>query len=358
MKNACFAALLVSACVPGERTSDQEGASVYSASASPLAAAPVPATDMLAVDPQPTEVLSAEPLALPPDDETVDHLQNAAEAWLDDRYEVALRFARQHLHQAPDDKDALELVARAAEQLKDYDRARAAAQRRLEQDVDDPALHLLLGRIAFASGDHAAARAALEQAVRLDDGQDTAWNLLGRIALAESHWHRAERAFLQATEIAPLTGMYHNNLGLAYIFARKADDAVAALQHAVSLLDEAVPHFVHNNLGLALELSGDLEEAEAAFLDALRIDPFYGKASINLKRVRRAIEDRVLGPAVPPSEAAHEIHPAPARGPDPLALGAGHGTKDLEAPADVVSDGDEEARLPAGEVLLGAPSER
>ena len=57
-------------------------------------------------------------------------------------------------------------------------------------------------------------------------------------------------------------------------------DAVDHLRNAIALHATKAPY--HNHLGAALLALGEFEEAEAALSEAIRLDPAYAEAHINL----------------------------------------------------------------------------
>lgn len=156
-------------------------------------------------------------------------------------------------------------------------------------DPYDAGIQIEMARLHVKAGDLGEARTAARQAIRIDGENAMAWNLAGRVAMGESHWQRAEAAFRRAAQLDPTNPMIRNNLGLLFVKARRGTAAVDALETAVELFDDEVPHFVYNNLGLAYEMKNDLENARDAYEQALVANPLYSRARLNLERALTAI---------------------------------------------------------------------
>jgi Flp pilus assembly protein TadD len=78
---------------------------------------------------------------------------------------------------------------------------------------------------------------------------------------------------------------------------RNADYATeVTLWEQTARVSPAKPR-VFNNLGFALSAAGRLDEAEAAYREALRLDPGYSLAQDNLERL---LERKARGPGADP----------------------------------------------------------
>jgi tetratricopeptide (TPR) repeat protein len=91
--------------------------------------------------------------------------------------------------------------------------------------------------------------------------------------------------FSYAGELLYEEGVNHYNAGVK---AQKRGDfkqAMADYQKALLLMGSTERNynkFVFNNIGVMYASLGDLEDAETAFLEAVRIDPNYKQANFNL----------------------------------------------------------------------------
>ncbi len=84
----------------------------------------------------------------------------------------------------------------------------------------------------------------------------------------------------EAVRLDPSTPQGHNSLGLAYMDAKRIDDAMVSFRKALDLQ----PHFTegHNNLGNAYLAKGMNKEARAAYERTLQLDPGHIRAHNNL----------------------------------------------------------------------------
>jgi predicted O-linked N-acetylglucosamine transferase (SPINDLY family) len=106
-----------------------------------------------------------------------------------------------------------------------------------------------------------------------------ALHLLGVIALQAGDPATAVELIGNAVALNGGIADYHNNLGLALTGLERAEDAVAALERALTCSpDHAI---AHNNLGNALKALGRAEAALAAYERALALDPVYVEAHNN-----------------------------------------------------------------------------
>lgn len=93
-------------------------------------------------------------------------------------------------------------------------------------------------------------------------------------------WKNSESLFTHAIQATHDNAEAYAHLGLAYLRADKAAEAIAPLEEAVRIrpnLKEA-----HTSLGVAYRLTGQLEKAIAAHEESLRIDPNQAVAHANL----------------------------------------------------------------------------
>ncbi len=90
-----------------------------------------------------------------------------------------------------------------------------------------------------------------------------------------------------AAQLSPNDPDIYNNLGNAFIDAKRTKEAIAALRHALFLS----PSFflAHNNLGNALAQAGRYAEAAESYRDALRLAPDYAEAHHNLGLMQKEL---------------------------------------------------------------------
>jgi tetratricopeptide (TPR) repeat protein len=227
----------------------------------------------------------------------------------------SLAEARRQLADSPEDDDALELVARAAQSLGQNALA-AAAFEKLAAVRDDDAVPLVqAARMHLALNDAPGAERLASEALGRDGGNVEAYQALGRAALVQGDLRKAMDYLEQARVLAPSHGWVLNNLGFAYLRANENVEAQETLARAAELLPAAA--VVQNNLGVALERLGRTEEATAAFEKSSALAPHYTRALVNQARLA-LLRTTDAGAAPTPEEdeepgsdtdAAHESSP-------------------------------------------------
>ncbi len=200
---------------------------------------------------------------------------------------AALNALRMHQDKKAPTVEVLLRTARLAREVRDYKLGAAALIKAGELDKTNFEIRLELAKNYLSAKKYKKARVAAKKAIDLSPSEPWAWNILGRIEMARSDWQRSEVAFGKAVELDPTNSMIYNNQGLLYIYMKRGEDAVDALETAVELFEGRAPHFVYNNLGLAHEMLDNQEEAREAFEEALSISPYYTKARVNLRRMEK-----------------------------------------------------------------------
>ena len=263
---------------------EPEWAQKFEAPAPAPIAEPTPEAEVEPAAPEP-----GVELAIAHADETTDFADLALRQMDTGDLKDALTSMRRHVFAREATVEELLLIGNLARQTKAMDIAEAALRAAVELAPDRSDLHTELARVFLDTKRLDEAQREAEEAVERDRDNPAAWNLSGRVAMAQSHWQRAEAGLLHALELDPTNAIYHNNAGLLYIYMRRGDDAVEALETAVELFEDQAEHFVFNNLGLAHELAGNYEEAREAFEEALLLNPYYSRAKVNLRRVETTL---------------------------------------------------------------------
>lgn len=278
------------------------------ATPAPAEAAPAPAAEAPAEAEDPVVAL-----AIAHQDETTDFADQAQRHMDTGDVKDALTSMRKHIFAREATADELFLIGNLARQAGEAKLAQAALQAAVEVAPERSDLHTELARVLLDGKALGEAAREANLAIDLDRDNPAAWNLAGRVAMARSEWQRAEAALLHALELDPTNAMYHNNAGLLYIYMRRGDDAVEALETAVELFEDQAEHFVFNNLGLAHELAGNYPEAREAFEEALLMNPFYSRAKVNLRRVEATMAQVEAKEAFQTARlpSADEAEPAP-----------------------------------------------
>jgi tetratricopeptide (TPR) repeat protein len=151
--------------------------------------------------------------------------------------------------------------------------------------------------------------AEFERAIELDPNNATAHHWFANHSLAAAGQTEREIAEMKrALELDPLSLIINTNLGEAYIYAHRYDNAIAQLRKTVEM--DTGFYFARYLLGNALELKGKLPDAMAEYQKAMALndDPFakgllghlYGKTGRKdealqiLSQLRQAREQRYV----------------------------------------------------------------
>jgi len=181
------------------------------------------------------------------------------------------------------------------------------------QRPEDAEVLVLRGIVYRERGLPAEAEADLKAAVAQDERSAQAHAALGILYDMTQRGDEAEGHHRKATTLAPTDPRSLNNLGFSLFLRGKHGDAVEAYRRAVRLappsrrirtnlgfalaahgdLPRAAREFemggtpaeAKNNLGFAYEQRGDLKNAFDLYVAAVRLDPRYAKARVNLTHV-------------------------------------------------------------------------
>lgn len=130
-----------------------------------------------------------------------------------------------------------------------------------------------------------------------------AWCALGLILDRQERLPQAEQAYGRALQINPDYGLAHHNLGSVLARLDRAEESLAALDRTRQL---GIRGFeLSFNRGLALLSLYRLEEAEAAFADAVLLQPRHADAQLNLARLRHMRSDPDFAGALAAAATAH-----------------------------------------------------
>jgi tetratricopeptide (TPR) repeat protein len=283
--------------------------------------APTPVVAPIAeVAPAPVVEVAEEPIkgeppqvALQHEDKDTDFVEQALDEMDAGEMKSAFTSLRKHIFTNEPTVDILRQIGVLGRQVGEYAIAEQALLDAGGLDPIDPWVQIEMARLHLKSGDLDEARIAARQAIRLDNENAIAWNTAGRVAMAQYHWQRAEIGFRRAVQLDPTNAMNHNNLGLLYVKSKRGTAAVDALETAVELYGDDVPHFVFNNLGLAYEMSDQHVDARDAFEQALSANPMYSRARVNLERtLTKIVQLEEAEATAPVAEATPDAEPATA----------------------------------------------
>jgi Predicted integral membrane protein len=157
-----------------------------------------------------------------------------------------------------------------------FPQAETAAKKALSLDEKSADAHAALGMVKqLFNFDALGAIAEFQRAIELDPNDATAHHWFANHSLSATGQIGREITEIQrALELDPLSLIINTNLGQAYIYANRFDEAIAQLRKTVEM-DEGF-YFAHWILGEALELKGQLPEAMAEYQKAISLndDPF------------------------------------------------------------------------------------
>jgi TolB-like protein/Tfp pilus assembly protein PilF len=157
-----------------------------------------------------------------------------------------------------------------------FPQAETAAKKALSLDDNSADAHAALGMVKqLFDFDSPGAIAEFERAIKLDPNDATAHHWFANHSLsATGQINREISEMKRALELDPLSFIINTNLGQAYIYANRFDEAIAQLRRTVEM--DSAFYFTHYILGEALELNGQLPEAMAEYQKAIALndDPF------------------------------------------------------------------------------------
>jgi len=178
---------------------------------------------------------------------------------------------------------SLERQGRTDDAKKMYLQAIQAAPKRADA-------HHLLALLYDRNGECRAAEKYYQQALDLDAQNAELHCDLGYNYYLQQRWQDAESRLRCALELAPDLRRAHNNLALLLARTGREREALEEFMRA-----GASPAEAHANLANVLTLSDRWQEAEAAFQQALAINPKLESAQEGLRRLRSLAAKRSAG---------------------------------------------------------------
>ena len=154
---------------------------------------------------------------------------------------------------------------------------RAAA---LAGRVSEGERHMVLGLDAAMKGNAAEVLSHYTDLVRLFPNDERAQTLLGNLYFGRQDYEAAVKAFVKATSINPAFSQPYNQLGYAYRFLDRLDDAETAFKKYVQLIPgDPNPHDSYAEL---LMKKGRFAESIAAYEKALSLDPNFVASHVGI----------------------------------------------------------------------------
>jgi tetratricopeptide (TPR) repeat protein len=205
------------------------------------------------------------------------------------------------------------LIARSIKALNENRRAEAERDLREVVKADPDHVHALVGlaSLALDAGVTVDAERLLERARRLSPYSDVVWRNIARLESERADYAKAEAAARLAVEVAPDRADSWSMLGNVQAWGLKPDDARDSFRQCLAV-DADQPR-VWLSLGHALKTLGDRAECEAAYGEAIRLDPALGEAYWSLADLktyrfddaqRQTMTAALKDEAVPPGDRA------------------------------------------------------
>ncbi|MEJ2084854.1 MAG: tetratricopeptide repeat protein [Acidobacteriota bacterium] len=219
-----------------------------------------------------------------------DAWRSLAEVHLDqERYPEAAD-ALERLHELePDDRDATLGLAEALERSGRKGQAAAMVKASLQGHPDDGDLWLVLGGIEAEQGKLGEAAYAFERAIETDPENRSGLAVTAAIQLTRLHLHQEEPDLAtdiarRAVDLDPLAAEGWQLLGRAQLQQGDVPGAIASLDRAGELDASSVETQIR--LAEAYVEADQLQNAEAAYLKALALDPGSSAAATGLDAAR------------------------------------------------------------------------
>ena len=165
-------------------------------------------------------------------------------------------------------------------------------------------IDLRLAWFALVEGDDAGFEERIESFLERSPDNAAMHEDLARFYQGRGRLDEARAAYRRALELHPSSTLYDRLAQLLWA-ARASGEAIEVYEEAVAALPNSPD--LHFNLAIAYELTGQGDEALAAFLEVLRLDPERVAAHENLGRGHLA--KREFEPAIPHLRRALELAP-------------------------------------------------
>lgn len=148
---------------------------------------------------------------------------------------------------------------------------------------------LNLGVCLRGLGDIEGAVAAYERAIKIDPRSAQAYNNLASAYVSANEFDKAIVNFERALKLRP--GSLEIRRGLAQVYRRveRIPQAIEMVRSALEIDD--ADSGLWEILGSCLQIQGQFDEAEAAFVHALELDPQHADAHFNLAMMKRSRDD-------------------------------------------------------------------
>ena len=202
----------------------------------------------------------------------------------------AERLARRVLDAAPDQPDALHLLATVARESGRDDLSIDLYRRLLRRHPAIPIAHNSLGNLLQEQGEWQEAIACYEAALSHDPRYTSAYFNLGRALLHTNDLVRAEHCLRQAAAFAPDDAQVRSRLARALVEQGRQEEAMAETLRSIEL--DPGSSRIRNDAGVVHATVGDFDAARECYRAALALDPGDTKAALNLAKSKRFTEEQ------------------------------------------------------------------
>ncbi len=180
----------------------------------------------------------------------------------------------------------------------DLQAARTALEEVVRVKPDYSVAWTWLANVREALHDPAGALAAHQKAVSLEPGNFRLVILKGIFHQRQGEWDEALRCFRRAAELKPDSSLAWNNLGALLLHTQRFAEAIPAFERAIAIDDRPA---ARSNLGTAYYFAGRYEDAVAQYRAAAKLEP---EAAVHLGNLGDAL--LVLGRSSEAREAYRE----------------------------------------------------
>lgn len=164
----------------------------------------------------------------------------------------------------------------------------------LELDPKNALAYCNLGLIRKRQGNNIQAETCFRRALKENPRLTVAVNNLARVLDAEGRLPEAVDLYREALSQKPGFPPVLINLGDALVRLNRIEEAIAVYRRLVTIGSGSAA--IHNMLGVLYMMKGDGEQGIRQFKEALRLDPGYRDARMNLNHAAREMSSTKEGP--------------------------------------------------------------
>ena len=157
-------------------------------------------------------------------------------------------------------------------------------QKYVQQNPNDGNAHKILGMDEYMLGDIAGALQEVKRATELSPNDPDAFYYLGRLYFSANNPRDALPVFQKAIELNPSSVRTHNQMGQTYEALGRLQDAEREYREAIASEEKQLKRseWPYYNLGLLYLNAGRADQAVAYFRQALLCNPAFPEAQVKL----------------------------------------------------------------------------